>query len=154
PTPILNSMAMLVYRFGRFELCSGELRVNGTRVRMQEKPLLLLMTLLENPQQVVTREQLRQRMWPSDTFVDYERGINVAIKKIRDSLGDSANAPIYIETVAKKGYKLLVLVETSAPGSGKPPPPPVKEIGTLGAASIRIESEQARWQFSWPWGLV
>jgi DNA-binding winged helix-turn-helix (wHTH) protein len=113
-------MTQPVFRFGKFELCSGELRVDGVRIRMQEKPLLLLTTLLENPEQIVTREQLRRRMWPGGTFVDYEQGINVAVKKVRDSLGDSADAPIYIETIAKKGYRLLVSVKTTEAGEKQP----------------------------------
>jgi len=117
PAPPMTEPA---YRFGKFELCSGELHTEGLRVPLQEKPLLLLTVLLENSQHVVTREQLRQRMWRSDTFVDYEQGINVAIKKLRDSLGDSADRPQYVETIAKKGYRLLVQVELVEPLREKP----------------------------------
>jgi DNA-binding winged helix-turn-helix (wHTH) protein/Tol biopolymer transport system component len=78
---------------------------------LQEKPLQLLTVLVENPQRLVTRAQLRERMWDSDTFVDYELGINVAIKKLRHALGDSADEPKYIQTIAKKGYKFLLPVE-------------------------------------------
>src|SRR5579864_8230003 len=110
-----------IYRFDKFELHTrnGELRANGNHVRLQEKPLLLLSTLLENPQQMVTREELRKHMWPGDTFVDFERGINVAVKKVRDALGDSAENPRFVETIAKKGYRLLVPVDvvTSQPGT-------------------------------------
>lgn len=104
-----------IYRFSEFELLSsdGELRTKDTCVRLQEKPFLLLTVLLENPQQVVNRELLRERMWDSDTFVDYELGINVAVKKIRDALGDSAENPRFIQTVAKKGYRFLVPVEVT-----------------------------------------
>ncbi|HWC20530.1 MAG TPA: winged helix-turn-helix domain-containing protein, partial [Terriglobales bacterium] len=73
----------------------------------------LLTALLENPQQVVTRKQLRERMWDTDTFVDYEQGINVAIKKVREALGDSVEAPKYIQTIAKKGYRFLLPVDTN-----------------------------------------
>ena len=101
-----------IYRFDTFELNvgDGELRSNGNRLRLQEKPLRLLCALLENPQQTVTREQLRERMWPSDTFVDFERGINVAIKKVRDALSDSAENPVFIQTVSKRGYRFLLPV--------------------------------------------
>src|SRR5262245_58972537 len=101
------------YRFGDFELseCEPELRTGKGRIPLQEKPRLLLLTLLENPQRIVTRDQLRQRMWESDIFVDYEQGINVAIKKLRDALGDSKEDPRFIETIAKRGYRLLVPVE-------------------------------------------
>ena len=106
-----------IYRFAEFELLSaeGELRIGDSSIRLQEKPLRLLMVLLENPQRLVTREQLRERMWDSDTFVDYELGINVAVMKVRDALGDSAENPRFIQTVAKKGYRFLVPVEVRSP---------------------------------------
>ncbi len=102
-----------VYKFAEFELslADGELRTASSCVRLQDKPLLLLSALLDQPQTLVTREQLRQRMWGSDTFVNYEQGINVAIKKVRGALSDSAENPRFIQTVAKKGYRFLVPVE-------------------------------------------
>jgi TolB-like protein/DNA-binding winged helix-turn-helix (wHTH) protein/Tfp pilus assembly protein PilF len=105
-----------IYRFAEFELLSaeGELRTGDSCVRLQEKPLRLLTVLLDNAQRLVTREQLRERMWDSDTFVDYELGINVGVKKVRDALGDSAENPRFIQTVAKKGYRFLVPVEVSS----------------------------------------
>src|SRR5215472_14525168 len=108
-------MSVRVYRFGEFELLSGEgeLRSNGSCVRLQDKPLRLLTVLLENPQRMVTREQLRERMWDGETFVDYGQGINVAVKKLRHALGDSADEPKYIQTIAKKGYKFLLPVEVT-----------------------------------------
>src|SRR6516225_9544906 len=116
-------MSARVYRFGEFELLSGEgeLRSNGSCVRLQDKPLRLLTVLLENPQQMVTREQLRERMWDGETFVDYGQGINVAVKKLRQALGDSADEPKYIQTIAKKGYKFLLTVEvTDQPSYDQP----------------------------------
>ena len=106
-----------VYRFADFELTAddGELRSKSATLRLQDKPLLLLCTLLDHPQALVTRQQLRERMWASDTFVDYEQGINVAIKKVRDALGDSAENPKFIQTVAKKGYRFLVPVQVIGP---------------------------------------
>jgi len=107
-----RAMTDRVYKFAEFELSvgDGELRTKSSSVRLQEKPLLLLSALLDRPQTLVTREQLRERMWSSDTFVDYEQGINVAIKKIRNALGDSAETPRFVETVAKKGYRFLMPV--------------------------------------------
>ncbi|HSY90323.1 MAG TPA: tetratricopeptide repeat protein [Candidatus Binatus sp.] len=101
------------YRFGEFELnvAEGELRTRSSVVRLQQKPLLLLISLLESPQRVVTRDQLRQTLWGSETFVDHEQGINVAIKKVRDALGDSVENPRLVETLAKKGYRFLLPVE-------------------------------------------
>src|SRR5215831_10691376 len=111
-----------VYRFGEFELtlAQGELRTGNTTARLQEKPLLLLSTLLDNPQTLVTRQQLRECLWDSDTFVDYEQGINVAIKKVRDALGDSAENPRFVQTVAKKGYRFLLPVEVILPELAAP----------------------------------
>lgn len=109
-------MGNQIYRFAEFELLpsTGELRTNGSCVRLQEKPLRLLLALVESPQHLVTRDQLRERMWNSDTFVDYELGINVAIKKVRDALGDSAESPRFIETVPRRGYRFLAPVEMSS----------------------------------------
>jgi len=105
-----------IYRFAGFELrpAESELSTAESRLRLQEKPLLLLTALLDNPQTLVTRDQLRERMWDSDTYVDYEQGINVAVKKVRDALGDSAEQPKFIQTVAKKGYRMIPPVEVIA----------------------------------------
>ena len=110
-------MSDRIYRFAEFELLSaeGELRTADSSVRLQEKPLRLLIVLLENPQRLVTREQLRERMWDSDTFVDFELGINVGVMKVRDALGDSAENPRFIQTVAKKGYRFLLPVAVTDP---------------------------------------
>jgi TolB-like protein/DNA-binding winged helix-turn-helix (wHTH) protein/Tfp pilus assembly protein PilF len=111
-----------IYRFAEFELLPsvGELRTKGSCVRLQEKPLQLLLALVESPQRLVKRDQLRERLWDSDTFVDYELGINVAIKKVRDALGDSAEDPRFIQTLAKKGYRFLVPVEVTYPQISAP----------------------------------
>jgi TolB-like protein/DNA-binding winged helix-turn-helix (wHTH) protein/Tfp pilus assembly protein PilF len=111
-----------IYRFAEFELLPsvGELRTRDSCIRLQEKPLRLLTVLLDNAQRLVTREQLRERMWDSDTFVDYELGINIAIKKARDALGDSAENPRFIQTLAKKGYRFLVPVEVTYPQISAP----------------------------------
>jgi len=99
-------------RFGVFELdrAAGELRKNGARVRLQEQPLQVLLTLLENAGQVVTREELRQRVWPSDTFVDFDHSLNTAVNKIREALGDSASSPRFVETLARRGYRFIAPV--------------------------------------------
>jgi TolB-like protein/DNA-binding winged helix-turn-helix (wHTH) protein/Tfp pilus assembly protein PilF len=129
-------MKSRIYRFAGFELIAaeGELRKGDLSVRLQEKPLLLLTALLESPQELVTREQLRERMWDSQTFVDYEQGINVAIKKIRDSLGDSAEQPRFIQTVSRKGYRFLVQVEVTEQDVNVPsvrgPQPISADVGT------------------------
>src|SRR5215469_18752704 len=100
-------------RFGVFELhpASGELRKHGVRVRLQDQPLKLLLCLVEKPGEVYSREELIERIWPEGTYVDYERGLNVAITRLRQVLGDSADSPRYIETLGRKGYRFIAPVE-------------------------------------------
>jgi DNA-binding winged helix-turn-helix (wHTH) protein len=101
-------------RFGVFEadFSIGDLRKRGRRVRLQEQPFKVLAVLLQHPGEVVTREQLRQALWPADTFVDFEDSLNKAVQKLRQSLGDSAEKPRYIETVARRGYRLIIPVDS------------------------------------------
>jgi TolB-like protein/DNA-binding winged helix-turn-helix (wHTH) protein/Flp pilus assembly protein TadD len=129
------------YRFAKFELKlpEGELRSEGSVIKLQEKPLLLLCTLLEHSPHIVSREQLRERMWDRRTVVDYEQGINVAIKKVRSALSDSAAQPKLIETVARKGYRLLVAVEEIDGFDRDSAPSPVQPV-----ASTLHESVQRR----------
>src|SRR5271168_4021567 len=114
-------------RFGVFEvdLRAGELHKHGLRVRLQEQPLQVLTMLLEHPGEVVTREELQKKLWPADTFVDFDHGLNKAINKIRDALGDSAESPRFVETVARRGYRFLAEVkaadELPARRAGFPP---------------------------------
>jgi DNA-binding winged helix-turn-helix (wHTH) protein len=107
-------------RFGTFEvdLRSGELWKDGVRVKVTEQPFSVLAMLLTRPGDVVTRDELRKALWPADTFVDFDRGLNKAINRLRDALGDSADAPRYIETLPKRGYRFI------APLSTAPIPPP------------------------------
>jgi TolB-like protein/DNA-binding winged helix-turn-helix (wHTH) protein/Flp pilus assembly protein TadD len=102
-------------RFGVFELDlrAGELRKHGLRVRLQEQPFQILAMLLEHPGEVLTREELQTRLWPADTFVDFDHGLNKAISKIREALGDSAECPRFVETVARRGYRFLAEVRPS-----------------------------------------
>jgi DNA-binding winged helix-turn-helix (wHTH) protein/Tol biopolymer transport system component len=99
-------------RFGVFELNLrvGELRRNGIKIKLQEQPFQVLSQLLERPGDVVTREELRDRLWPADTFVDFDHGLNAAIRRLRDALGDSAENPTFVETVARRGYRFLAPV--------------------------------------------
>jgi DNA-binding winged helix-turn-helix (wHTH) protein len=109
-------------RFGVFEadLNTGELRKNGSKMRLQEQPFQVLAVLLETPGEIVTRDDLRQRLWPADTFVDFDHSLNTAIAKLRDALGDSASSPRFIETLARRGYRFLAPVqwETGAVQNG------------------------------------
>ena len=104
-----------IARFGVFELdlAAGELRKNGAKLRLQEQPLRVLALLLERAGDVVTREELRQKLWPADTFVDFDHSLNTAVNKLRDTLGDSASSPRYIETVARRGYRFIAPVQNS-----------------------------------------
>ena len=109
-----NSLSHII-RFSTFEvnLKTGELRQDGQKVRLQEQPFRVLATLLERPGEVVTREELRSKLWPADTFVDFDHGLNAAIKRLRDALGESAETPIFIETLARRGYRFIAPVDDS-----------------------------------------
>jgi DNA-binding winged helix-turn-helix (wHTH) protein len=111
-TPRPNSNSRII-RFGLFEVdtAAGELRKNGSRVRLQEQPFQVLALLLQSPGEVVTREELREKLWPADTFVDFDHSLNTAINKVREALGDSASSPRYVETLARRGYRFLGTVE-------------------------------------------
>ncbi len=100
-------------RFGAFEvdLRSGEVHKHGIRLKLQHQPFRVLALLLEHSGNVVTREELREKLWPADTFVDFDTGLNSAIKKLRDVLGDSAEEPRYIETLHRRGYRFIAHVE-------------------------------------------
>jgi len=99
----------IVYQFGPFEVnvASGELLKNGRRIKLQEQPYRLLVALLENPGEIISREELRSRLWPGDTFVDFDGSLRVAVRKLREALDDDAGDPRYIETIPKRGYRFL-----------------------------------------------
>ena len=100
-----------IIRFGVFELSrrTGELRKRGMRVALQEQPLRILLALLERPGEIVTREELCRRLWPDGTFVDFEHSLNAAIRRLRLTLEDSADVPLFVETVHRRGYRFLAL---------------------------------------------
>jgi DNA-binding winged helix-turn-helix (wHTH) protein len=103
-----------VARFGLFELdlSAGELRKSGVKLRLQGQPFQVLALLLERAGEVVTREELQQKLWPSDTFVDFDHSLNTAINKVREALGDSASSPRYVETLARRGYRFIAPVQS------------------------------------------
>ena len=115
PMPSSNREAKLL-RFGVFEvdLAAGELRKNGARIRLQEQPFQVLTALLQNAGQVVTRDELREKIWPADTFVDFDHSLNTAVNKIRESLSDSASSPRFVETLARRGYRFIAPVDSGA----------------------------------------
>jgi DNA-binding winged helix-turn-helix (wHTH) protein len=110
-----NSEAGL-FRFGVFEadLSAGELRKNGSRIRLQDQPFQVLAALLLHAGQVVNREDLRAALWTVDTFVDFDHSLNTSVNKIREALGDSASSPRFVETLARRGYRFIAPVEILA----------------------------------------
>jgi DNA-binding winged helix-turn-helix (wHTH) protein len=116
-------------RFGLFEvdLESGELRKEGVKIRLQEQPFQVLGALLEQPREVVTREELQKRLWPGDVATDFDRGLNKAINRLRDALGDDATNPRFIETLPQRGYRFLAPVE-SLTFDPVPPPPSTEPV--------------------------
>jgi cholera toxin transcriptional activator len=120
-------------RFGAFEadLKTGELWRGGARVRVQEQPFQVLAVLLSRPGELVTREELREKLWPGDTFVDFDHGLNTAINKLRDTLADSAAAPRYIETLARRGYRFVAEVTPA----GTPPAESAAATATVAPAA-------------------
>jgi cholera toxin transcriptional activator len=124
PMPPSNREARLL-RFGVFEvdLDVGELRKNGARIRLQEQPFQVLTALLQNAGQVVTRDHLREKIWPADTFVDFDHSLNTAVNKIRESLGDSASSPRFVETLARRGYRFIAPVDGVVKATASAPSP-------------------------------
>src|SRR5262249_37504330 len=112
-----DTRASAVVQFGIFELNrkAGELRKHGTRIRLQPKPLQILCALLERPGEIVTRDELKARLWPDATFVDFESGLNTAVNRLRLAPGDSAEHPRYIETEARSGYRFIAPVQKPEP---------------------------------------
>jgi cholera toxin transcriptional activator len=161
--------AGLKYQFDQYEadVNAAELRRNSNRLKLQMQPFQVLVALLERPRQVVTREELRLRLWPQDTFVDFDHSLNTAMAKLRDVLGDSAASPRYIETIAKRGYRFLgdvrvVQEETGAIATvDKAPPataraadpattpgPEASATGGREAELPRASRATARWLFA------
>ena len=120
PSP-LASPKPAIARFGVFEadLEARELRKQGRRMRLQDQPFAMLTMLLERSGNVVTREELRERLWPADTFVDFDHSLNTAVNKIREVLGDSATSPRFVETVARRGYRFLGEVQWETRGESE-----------------------------------
>src|SRR5262245_66360017 len=107
-----------VYRFGAFELDAGrgELRLNGDPIKLAPQPLKVLELLVQRSGEVLTRNEIREHVWCTDTFVDFEQGLNFCIRQIRETLGDAADKPRFIETLPRRGYRFLMPVKTVAGG--------------------------------------
>jgi len=132
-------------RFGVFEIdpSARELRKHGVRIKLQDQPFAVLLVLLEKPGQVVTKEELQQRLWPADTFVEFDKGIYNAMKRLRETLGDEAETPRYIETLPRRGYRFIAPVarrdgsgeRLQLPATPEPTPrlPSTKRLALLGS---------------------
>jgi DNA-binding winged helix-turn-helix (wHTH) protein len=114
-----SARSRLQFESFEFEPSTGELYRDGRLVHLQDHPRQVLLALLERPGDVVTREQLRDRLWGADTFVDFEHGLNTAVKKARQALGDSAETPQFIETLARRGYRFIGRVDGNASASAE-----------------------------------
>jgi TolB-like protein/DNA-binding winged helix-turn-helix (wHTH) protein/Flp pilus assembly protein TadD len=138
-----------VVRFGTYEISlqSGELRKGGVRIRVQQQPLRLLEILLEHPGQVVTREELRNRLWPDESFGDFDQAVNIAIAKVRGALGDSADNPRFIETLPKRGYRFIadVSISESEPPLVRPESGLIEPIGPRVREASSGPSQRAQW---------
>src|ERR1700719_3721875 len=129
-----------IVRFGTYEvsLQSGEVRKSGLRIKIQQQPMKLLEILLERPGEVVTREELRARVWSDETFGDFDQAVNIAIGKLRSAFGDSAENPRFIETLPKRGYRFIA--DVSVVDSDARPKRPESAAGDLpGSQEKKIE---------------
>ena len=130
--------------FAEFELdlLARELRKNGIKVKLQNQPFLILQMLLERPGEVVTREEIRNRIWPADEFVDFEHSVNTAVKKLRQALGDRAGRPVFIETLPRQGFRFIAELRrpAGAPAEAVPArkPPRLPRLAVAGAAALCV----------------
>lgn len=129
-----------VYRFSHFEVDAQdlELRKHGVRIKLQEQPFRLLEALLERPGTLVTREELHARLWPDDTFVDFDHGLNTAAARLRQALGDSARLPRFVESVPRRGYRFIAPVQIAEPMESNGQPKPVAETPPPQRARIEL----------------
>lgn len=144
-----------VFRFGAFEAdeATGELRKHGVRIKLHSQPFQLLVMLLERPSELVTRDEMRLRLWGEDTFVDFDHGLNSAVNKLREALGDSASQPKHIETIAGKGYRYvgpvavgesITRVTPVSPATMNTGSPSVEQATHANIGAVPEEQERAR----------
>src|SRR5271166_3527899 len=157
PACSLNRAPKTVVLFVVFEadLRSDELRRNGVKVRIQDLPFRALKLLLSRPNEVITREEFRQALWPGDVFVDFDLAIRSAIKRLRDALGDSAENPIFVETVDRRGYRWI------APTHREPPAEvevagelEVEDLAATAAAPASASARSGIWNWTWNWKMA
>src|SRR5215510_13050770 len=130
-----------IRRFGIFEFdrAAGELCKQGTKIKLQGQPIEILAMLLERPGQVVSREEIQKKLWPADTFVDFEHSLNAAVKRLRDALDDSTETPRYIETLPRRGYRFIGKIREEAPEvlpAVRADIAPRRDLGWLRSASV------------------
>lgn len=144
-----------IVRFGVFDVDarSGELRKAGRRVALQDQPFRVLGALLERPGELVTREELRRRLWPDDTFVDFEHGLNAAIKRLRDALGDAAENPRFIETLPRRGYRFIAPLRDADSAPHAADPSSGESLGTSLHDTSHAPQSHVR-RSRWPAGLA
>ena len=138
--------------FGSFEIdiLSGELRRQGLKIKLQDQPFRLLVLLVGRAGDVVTREEVREKLWPANTYVDFDHSLNTAVRKLREALGDSAEAPRYVETLARRGYRFIVPVaprQTAQVARSTPralPPVPVSSDMRFNATRRGISLQMCR----------
>ena len=143
-----------IRRFGPFELDidAGELRRDGRRVKLQPQPFRLLLLLTSRPTSLFTREEIRSALWPEGTFVDFDQAVNFAVRQIRDALGDSADRPVYLETMPRQGYRFIAPVQAeggAAPAAAPEKPPETTTVRLQKAiwaniAELRIAETRQR----------
>jgi TolB-like protein/DNA-binding winged helix-turn-helix (wHTH) protein/Flp pilus assembly protein TadD len=146
-----------VVRFGTYEIAlhSGELRKAGVRIKVQQQPLRLLEILLERPGEVVTREELRSRIWPNESFGDFDQAVNVAIAKLRGALGDSADNPRFVETLPRRGYRFIADVAVVHLPANKPDPAaepgssPTEDTTPLEVVGMAAAAKKLVWRHAW-----
>ena len=143
-------MSSEILRFASFELdCrSRELREGARRVRLQEQPFEILRLMLEHPGDVVTREELRHRLWPEGTFVDFEHSLNAAIKRLRAALGDDADHPRFVETVPRRGYRFIAPVAATSGAGGRCPKRLRRGLAWPCCRSVNLSDDSAQEYFS------
>ncbi len=137
-----STLPAISLRFGayEFDLRSGELRKHGIRIKLQEQPSQILAILLEHRGEMVTREQLQHRLWPSDTFVDFDHSLNTAVMRLREVLSDSSENPRFIETLPRRGYRFLAPLEEKPASVNEPTPVQSGEVGASQSADSKVDS--------------
>jgi DNA-binding winged helix-turn-helix (wHTH) protein len=132
----MSSTLREIYRFGQYELDvdAVELRRQGRRLKVQPQPFKLLVLLARRAGSLVGREDIRTELWPDGTFVDFDQSVNFAVRQIRDVLGDSADRPLYVETIPRRGYRFIAPVETG-PARESPPAAPTPK----GETTVRLQ---------------